>query len=125
MKKSITLVPLLFLLMATTINSQNREQRIRQEPAPVKERVETILKKFNTELTLTEKQIKSSEEILTDFFTSTDELRKTRSRDSRSKLESLTKKRDEDIEALLTESQLKKFNDIKEELFPRRRRPNN
>ncbi|MEP1306061.1 MAG: hypothetical protein ABJK11_15955 [Balneola sp.] len=125
MKKSITLVPLLFLLMATTINSQNREQRIRQEPAPVKERVETILKKFNTELTLTEKQIKSSEEILTDFFTSTDELRKTRSRDSRSKLESLTKKRDEDLEALLTESQLKKFNDIKEELFPRRRRPNN
>ncbi len=125
MKKSITLVPLLFLLMATIINSQNREQRIRQEPAPVKERVETILKKFNTELTLTEKQIKSSEEILTDFFTSTDELRKTRSRDSRSKLESLTKKRDEDLEALLTESQLKKFNDIKEELFPRRRRPNN
>ena len=101
MKKSITLVPLLFLLMATTINSQNREQRIRQEPAPVKERVETILKKFNTELTLTEKQIKSSEEILTDFFTSTDELRKTRSRDSRSKLESLTKKRDEDLEAYL------------------------
>ena len=45
-------------------------------------------------------------------------------RPDRNKMLSISQKRDDDFEALLTADQKKKYETIKEELFQRRRRPN-
>jgi hypothetical protein len=68
--------------------------------------------------------MKSSEKVFTDYFSSIDELRASQGRPDRNKIESISKKRDDDFETLLTEDQKKKYEKIKEELFQRRRRPN-
>lgn len=121
--KTLSLTLLLLLLTATGF-SQNRQRQNAPTPPPVEDRVETILEKLSSELSLSEEQMKSSEKVFTDYFSSIDELRASQGRPDRNKIESFSKKRDDDFEALLTEDQKKKYEKIKEELFQRRRRPN-
>jgi hypothetical protein len=121
--KTLSLTLLLLLLTATGF-SQNRQRQNAPTPPPVEDRVETILEKLSSELSLSEEQMKSSEKVFTDYFSSIDELRASQGRPDRNKIESISKKRDDDFETLLTEDQKKKYEKIKEELFQRRRRPN-
>ena len=120
-----TLSLTLFLLLLTaTVFSQNRQRQNAPTPPPIEERVETLLDKLKSELTLSKKQLESSEIIFTEFFTSTDKIMSSGGRPDRNKMLSISQKRDDDFEALLTADQKKKYETIKEELFQRRRRPN-
>jgi len=115
----------LALLLCNSLYSQNRQRENRSTPPPIEERVDTIVKKLITGLELSENQIKSSKKVFTDFFKSMDRLRTGSSRPDRTRIDSLSKKRDRDFEALLTESQKEKYKKMKENLFPKRQRPNN
>lgn len=121
--KTIALTLFLLSLTATGF-SQNRQRQNAPTPPPIEERVETLLEKLNSELSLSKEQLDSSETILTDFFTARDKIMASGGRPDRNKIESISNKRDTELEALLTADQKKKYEKIKEELFQRRRRPN-
>lgn len=117
-------ITLLMVLISGTVFSQNRQGQNRATPPPIEERVETTLEKVTSELSLTKEQMESSKKILTDFYTSIDNLRASGNRPDRSKIDSISKQRDEAFSELLTEDQKKKYDKLKDELFSRRRRPN-
>ena len=98
-------ITLLMVLISGTVFSQNRQGQNRATPPPIEERVETILEKVNSELSLTKEQLESSKEIFTDFYTSMDKLRTSGNRPDRSKMDSISKQRDEAFSELLTEDQ--------------------
>lgn len=112
------------VLISGTVFSQNRQGQNRATPPPIEERVETTLEKVTSELSLTKEQMESSKKIFTDFYTSIDNLRASGNRPDRSKIDSISKQRDEAFSELLTEDQKKKYDKLKDELFSRRRRPN-
>ncbi|MEQ9092364.1 MAG: hypothetical protein RIE52_14825 [Balneola sp.] len=117
-------ITLLMVLISGTVFSQNRQGQNRATPPPIEERVETTLEKVTSELSLTKEQMESSKKIFTDFYTSIDNLRASGNRPDRSKIDSISKQRDEAFSELLTEDQKKKYDKLKDELFSRRRRPN-
>lgn len=125
MTYKIILVSLFLFVSSSSIYSQNRQRANRPTPPPIEERVETILETLTKNLELDEEQIKKSDKIFTNYFKSLDNLRKEGSRPDRSKMESITKKRDTDFEALLSDTQKKKYVEIKEKLFQQRPRTNN
>lgn len=125
MSTRIILSTLFLILSSSTIYSQNRQRANRPTPPPVKERVDNIVEILTKNLELDKEQVNKSDKILTKYYKSLDDLRKQGSRPDRSKMESISKKRDSDLEALLSDSQKKKYLEIKEELFQQRRRPNN
>ena len=121
----IILTTLFLFVSSSSIYSQNRQRANRPTPPPIEERVENILETLTKNLELNQEQVKKSDEIFTKYFKSLDDLRKEGSRPDRSKMESISKKRDTDFEALLSDPQKKKYLELKEELFQQRRRPNN
>lgn len=121
----ILLTTLFLFVSSISIYSQNRQRVNRPTPPPVKERVETILETLTKNLELDQELVEKSDKIFTNYFKSLDDLRKEGSRPDRSKMESISKKRDADFEALLSDPQKKKYLVIKEELFQQKRRPNN
>ena len=112
------------VLISGTVFSQNRQRQARATPPPIEERVETIIEKLSSELSLSKEQLESSEEIFTDFFTAIDNLRASGNRPDRSKIDSISTQRDKEFSELLTEDQKKKYDKIKDELFSRRRQLN-
>lgn len=124
MTYKIILTTLFLFISSSSIYSQNRQRANRPTPPPVEERVDNILEILTKNLELDQELVKKSDKIFTRYFKSLDDLRKEGSRPDRSKMESISKKRDADFEALLSDSQKKKYLEIKEELF-QQRRPNN
>lgn len=117
-------ITLLMVLISGSVFSQNRQRQNRATPPPIEERVETTLEKLTSELSLSKEQQESSIKIFTDFYSSIDKLRASGNRPDRSKIDSFSKQRDEAFSDILTEDQKKKYNKLKDELFSRRRRPN-
>ncbi|MEP1150671.1 MAG: hypothetical protein ABJH08_02985 [Balneola sp.] len=122
MTRKIFTASLFFILISSSLYSQNRQRQNRPTPPPIEERVETVMEKLKTDLQLKEDQIKASDEIFTEYFKSIDRLRSSGSRPDRNRIESIGKKRDKEFEALLDASQKKKYEKLKEDLFNRRRR---
>ena len=117
-------ITLLMVLISGTVFSQNRQGQNRATPPPIAERVKTTLEKLTSELSLSKEQKESSIKIFTDFYKSIDNLRSAGNRPDRSKMNSISLQRDKEFSALLNEDQKKKYNKLKDELFSRRRRPN-
>lgn len=120
-------VSFILLITCTSLYSQNRQRPNRPTPPSIEDRVQTLLVKLGQNIDLSEDQLSSSEKVFTNYFESIDDLRKGNSRPDRDKIQSIDKKRDTDFEAILTDTQKKKYLDIKEELFQQRQRqrPNN
>mgnify|MGYP001628266312 FL=1 len=75
MKFKLLFPTLLLLFLSTTVFSQNRQRANRPAPQPVSESVENILETLTKKLELSEDQKESSEEILTTYFESLENLR--------------------------------------------------
>ncbi len=118
---------LLLLLVTGSAFSQRQQRSERPNRPPVEERIKNLINTLDEELELSKEQEKSAKKIFADFFQRMQDLRKSGQRPDINQINEINKKRDTDFEALLTESQKKKYPELKEKLFSnrRRQRPNN
>lgn len=116
--KSIIFSLLLFTLYSFQIFGQQKANA-QFHPPPIKERINKSIEVMNSTLKLSDNQEKEIRILLNGFFADIDKLMQGSQKPDKTKMDEIIKKRDNEINKILTESQQKLFESNKDKIFPK------